>query len=132
MDFHLYNSISHGRIMKNKAVESYIVGFLFSVVFTFLAYDLVLTDVNSRHKLFPLIFLLPIILIIACLQLIVQLIFFLHLGKEHAPRWNAFFFISTFMGILLIVIGSIWIMYHLNYNMTPMQMNQYIQNQSGF
>lgn len=118
--------------MKIKAIKSYIVGFLLSIVFTFISYELVLIHINSRHKIFSHIILIPIILFIACLQLFVQLVFFLHLVQERSPRWNALFFISTFMGILLIVIGSIWIMYHLNYNMTPMQMNQYIQNQSGF
>ena len=39
------------------------------------------------------------------------------------------------MGIILIVVvGSIWIMDHLNYNMmaSPADMNTYIQSQDGF
>ncbi len=63
--------------------------------------------------------LVAIILIFALMQLLVQLIFFLHLGREAKPRWNLIMLISTFGIVLLIVVGSIWIMDHLNYNMMP-------------
>lgn len=115
-----------------KKIWSYTIGFILSLIFTFTAYILVLIHISSQHETIPHYVLIPCIFILATLQLFVQLYFFLHLGKESSPRWNLLFFISTFGAILVIVVGSTWIMYHLNYNMTPMQINQYITNQSGF
>jgi|SRR5579885_1089639 len=115
-----------------KTIVSYSIGFLLSMIFTLLAYNLVFVHLNSHHRLISHPVLLVAILTLAMVQLFVQMIFFLHLGQESAPKWNLLFFISTFCAILAIVIGSIWIMDHLNYNMTPKQVNQYINDQSGF
>lgn len=105
-------------------IQAYIAGFILSLVMTLLAYWLVSMHVLSSNTIIPLI------LLIAFMQLFFQLIFFLHLGRGSV--WHAGFFIATFIAVLVIVVASIWIMGHLNYNMTPQQMNQYIQNQSGF
>lgn len=114
-------------------VTTYTFGILLSTILTLIAYILVQIHINSHHKILPHVFLIPLVLGLAFLQLCVQLFFFLHLWKKDSvSRLSLGFFITTFLGILVIVIGSIWIMYHLNYNMTPQQMNQYINDQSGF
>ncbi len=118
--------------MKNKILRSYLIGFILSLICTFTAYILVLIHISSAHETIPHIVLIPSILLIAILQLLIQLIFFLHLGQESSAKWNIILFIFTCCSILVIVVGSIWIMYHLNYNMTSLQMNQYINDQSGF
>ena len=58
-----------------------------------------------------------VISVSAVMQLLIQLIFFLHLNSESKPRWNltVFLFIILIVGIL--VIGTLWIMYNLDYNM---------------
>lgn len=66
----------------------------------------------ASHHLFAFA-LLPL----ACVQAAVQLIFFLHVGQEKKPRWNLLFFGFMLMVVLLVVVCSLWIMYHLNYNM---------------
>lgn len=58
-----------------------------------------------------------IILILAVLQGMAQAIFFLHVLSERGTRWNLFVFASTISIIVVIVVFSIWIMNHLNYNM---------------
>lgn len=111
----------------------YSIGLILSVILTFAGYILTSMHVHSHHEEISHELLIPIVLILAFLQLFVQLFFFLHVGKkDNTSRWNLGFFAATFLGILVIVVGSIWIMYHLNYNMTPQQMNQYINDQSGF
>ena len=110
--------------------RTYVQGFLLSIVLTFLAYTLVLMHTNSG--ILPTVLLIAIILLIALIQLFVQLTFFLHLGEGATPKWNIVFFVITFTTILVVIAASAWIMNHLNYNMTPLQVNQYIQNQSGF
>lgn len=120
--------------MKNSSILiMYIFGLLLSLILTFTGYILVLMHVKSYHIVLSHTVLIPIVVLLAFFQLFVQLFFFLHLGKKDSTtKWNKVFFVYTFLGIFAIVIGSIWIMYHLNYNMTPQQMNKYIDDQSGF
>lgn len=117
---------------KHISVKQYIIGFILSLVLTFSAYFLTLAHTSSFHKVIPHDILITSILVLAIFQLVVQLGFFLHLWSETKPRWNLIFFVSTLGIVLIVVIGAIWIMNHLNYNMTPMQINQYIQSQDGF
>jgi cytochrome o ubiquinol oxidase operon protein cyoD len=112
-------------------LKSYVIGFVLSVLLTLAAYFLV-TDPAYFHASYGMI--VPIILILAIIQLLVQLIFFMHLAHESGPRWKLAVLISTIGIVLIVVVGSIWIMNHLNYNMmaNPAQMNAYIQSQDGF
>lgn len=77
-----------------------------------------------------------LLLATASVQLIVQLKIFLHVGDEKGPKlWLGSVAIMIFM-ILIVVVASVWIMYHLNENMgmSPKQMEQYMlqQNSKGF
>lgn len=110
---------------KNTPIKLYITGFVLSLLLTLLAYL-----IKVMHMLDASL-MQVFIIILAMVQLIVQLFFFLHLGEEKKPRWNLQFLISTVGIILLVVIASLWIMSHLNYNMTPKEMNKYTQSQDG-
>lgn len=118
---------------KSTVFISYCVGLILSTILTFAGYIVATIHIQSHHEVISHSVFIPLVLLLAFLQFFVQLSFFLHLWKKDSTsRWNLFFFIITFIGILVIVVGSVWIMYHLNYNMTPNQMNQYINDQSGF
>jgi cytochrome o ubiquinol oxidase subunit IV len=118
--------------MKKITIKSYILGFVLSLILTLSAYFITSMHINSDFGVISQQILIPIIIGIAILQLIVQLIFFLHLTHESKPRWNLVFFVSTIGIILIVIVGSIWIINHLNYNMNPQQVDQYIQSQDGF
>lgn len=116
-------------------LRSYIVGFVLSLVLTLTAAWLVWTHVRSGHVFPPHGFLHIALLVLVIAQLCVQLIFFMHLGaRGSAARWRLGAFVSTVGIILIIIVGAIWIMDHLNYNMmaSPDEMNAYIQSQDGF
>jgi cytochrome o ubiquinol oxidase operon protein cyoD len=115
-------------------LKSYITGFILSVLLTLAAAGLIWIHINSGHTIFTHQFLTIAILVLAVAQLFVQLIFFMHLANESGPRWKLAVFASTVGIILIIIVGSIWIMNHLNYNMmaSPSDMNAYIQSQDGF
>lgn len=117
--------------MNNKRIISYFVGFFLSAILTLLAYNLVLIHITSTHESISHEVLIPLIMGIALLQMIVQLIFFLHLLEEKGPRWNLVIFVMTASTFFMVVVASIWIMNNLNYRMTPRQVNQYIQDQAG-
>ena len=117
--------------MDTKKIRSYFLGFFISFVLTIIAYSSVVMHLSTQHTTpsdKALIILLPILAII---QLMVQLIFFLHVSLTPKSRLNLIFLISTGSVILLVVIGSLWIMSHLNYNMTPHEMNEYIRADEG-
>jgi cytochrome o ubiquinol oxidase operon protein cyoD len=69
------------------------------------------------HHLLPLNLTIIAVVILAVMQLLVQLVFFLHLGGESKPRWNLMAFMFTLLVVAILVAGTLWIMYNLDYNM---------------
>lgn len=91
------------------SVGSYTYGFIYSILLTLTAYIVV------THHLFSNTVGLLVIVGLAFAQLIVQLLFFLHLGRETKPRWKLGFFIFTIIIVTIMVGGSLWIMKHLTH-----------------
>lgn len=100
-------------IKLNSTVRLYVLGFAWSVVLTLTAYVAVVNQLLSKNEL------VAYILVLALMQVGVQLYFFLHLGDESKPRWNLWTFLFMSAILLIIVVGSLWIMHNLNYNMMP-------------
>lgn len=105
-------------------------GFGASLVLTLGAFWLVMQHVQNRET-FPLEVIVPCIIGLAVIQLIVQLYFFLHLGHETKPRWNLIVFLFMILVLVIVVLGSIWIMDNLNYNMMPHEMTEYMKEHPG-
>lgn len=87
---------------------SYVIGFSLSLLLTFVAYFFVWMHFFTRMTL------IYTIAGLAVIQAVIQLLFFLHLGKESKPRWETAVFFFMVMVLLIIAIGSLWIMYNLN------------------
>lgn len=115
----------------SRRVVSYSVGLILALALTVAAFSMVFASTYSPGVI-PHVLILPAILVLAMVQLVVQLVFFLHLGQSKESRWDTALFAFTFFGIAVVVVASIWIMYHLNYNMTPQEVTKYITDQSGF
>ena len=106
--------------------SSYVVGFVLSVITTLLAYFFVVNHV------WPKDILVYVILGLAVVQLIVQLVFFLHVGRGSRLNIATFYFALAI--ILIIGVGSVWIMQNLDYNMmhmSPQQMEMYMYENQG-
>lgn len=105
---------------------TYVVGFVTSIILTLTAYQLVVNHVLAG---WALIF---TILGLAVVQLLVQLLFFLHLGRESKPRWNLAAFLFMLLVVMIIAGGSLWIMKNLNYRtMSPAQTKTYLRDHEG-
>lgn len=105
---------------------SYTIGFVLSLGLTAAAYLFVVHHVLSGQRL------VAAVVGFGVLQLFVQLLFFLHLGRESKPRWNLTVFAFALIVVGIIVIGSLWIMNNLNYNMmSPAQTDQFIIEDEG-
>lgn len=56
--------------------------------------------------------------VLAIAQLFVQVIFFLRLNTNTPEaRWNVLSFVFAIFVVVILVGGTLWIMYNLNYNM---------------
>lgn len=105
---------------------SYVIGFILSVVTTLIAYFFVVNHYWPKEML------IIIVMGIAVVQLVVQLVFFLHIGR--GTRWKTLTFVFAAVIILILVVGSVWIMENLNYNMmdmSPDEMNKYMSEHEG-
>lgn len=105
---------------------SYIVGFVLSIATTLMSYFFVV------NHLWPKETLIYVIMAIAVIQLAIQLVFFLHLGR--GSRWKVLTFFFAILVVLVVVVGSLWIMHNLDYhmmNMTPGEMDQYMTQHEG-
>jgi cytochrome o ubiquinol oxidase operon protein cyoD len=107
-------------------IATYVYGFVFSIYLTVTAYLLV------THHLFSNTVALYVIIGLAFVQFLVQIFFFLHLGRETKPRWKLLVLIFMILVVTILVVGSLWIMDNLNYRMSPQQVNNYLQSQDGF
>lgn len=113
------------RLKTHGSLISYTIGFILSLVLTLAAYTPVYIHISSGHIVFSHETLGPLVLIFAIIQLFVQLFFFLHITKEEKPHWNLIFLLSTFSVILIVVIGSLWIMKNLEYH-TPKDIETHV------
>ncbi len=95
-------------------LKSYLIGFLASFLLTAISFSLVITRLFSEQIL------IYTLISLAIIQAIIQLLFFLHVGQgEGKPRWASIVFCFTVLILLIIVIGSIWVMQDLNERMMP-------------
>lgn len=96
--------------------KAYVVGYILSLIFTFIPYYMVMNHTISGMAL------QCVILAIGLLQMIIQLVFFLHLGRGPKPFYNIVFFFATAGIIVVAVGGSLFIMNNLYRNMSPDEM----------
>lgn len=96
---------SHGESHEaHGSLKSYVIGFVLSIILTIIPIVLVLNDIVEGTAAYAVLF------ATAILQFVVQLFFFMHLKEEASPRWNLMTLLLGLMIVLIIIVGSIWIM----------------------
>ena len=104
---------AHGDDHDHGSFKTYMIGFLLSVVLTAIPFWLVMAGVLAP-QLTGLI-----ITAFAVVQIVVHMIFFLHMNHKSEGGWNMLALIFTLVIVVIAVAGSVWVMYHLNTNMMP-------------
>ena len=94
-----------------KSLKIYVIGFFMSLMLTLLSFAL------AGSHLMAIIPIYVCLTLLALMQLLVQVICFLRLNAGAEGRWNLMAFLFTVLIVLVIVMGSLWIMFNLNYNM---------------
>lgn len=106
-------------------MTSYVVGFILSLIFTAIPYYMVVNKTASHDTL------VIALLVFAVIQMLIQIIFFLHIGRGPKPLYNVAFYGATVVAILVVVCGSIFIMNHLYGNMNPMDATTKLAQHEG-
>ena len=69
---------------------------------------------------------LTVVLVLAFggVQVLVHMVYFLHLNTRSEGGWNMLALIFTLILVLITFAGSLWVMYHLNDNMMPLSVHE--------
>ena len=102
--------------------RSYMTGFVLSVILTAIPFWLVMGDVlNDTFKTSL------IIMALAAVQIVVHMIYFLHMNTKSEGGWTFLALVFTLTLVVITLVGSIWVMYHLDQNMMPMSPHEALQ-----
>jgi len=102
------NSLTEIQKEWHGTLKAYLIGFTAAVLLTAAAFLLVMLQLLSGYAL------IFTISVLAIIQAVVHLRFFLHVGEEPKPRWEMGVFFFMVMVLLIILVGTLWIMYDLN------------------
>ncbi len=94
--------------------DSYLIGFGLSVVLTAVPFWLVMTGALGDKQMTALA-----IMALAAVQIVVHMIYFLHMNARSENGWTMMALIFTIIMVVIGLTGSLWVMHHLNVNMMP-------------
>lgn len=114
-DSHEHAAHGHGEHASHGSLRSYLTGFVLAVILTVIPFWLVLGHVFQSHWLT-----ITLVLLLAIVQILVHVIYFLHLDTRSEGGWNMLSFVFTIVLVVIVLGASIWVMYNENTNMMPM------------
>ena len=94
--------------------KGYMTGFVLSVILTAIPFWLVMGNVFEKSSVTALV-----ILGFAAVQIVVHMVYFLHMNAKSENGWTMLALIFTVVLVVITLSGSLWVMYHLNHNMMP-------------
>lgn len=104
----------HDDIGYHATVKGYVVGFALSVLLTAIPFWLVMGKVLPSPRLTAFV-----ILAFAAVQMVVHMVYFLHLNAKVEGGWSLLALTFTAALVVILLAGSIWVMFHMNANMMP-------------
>ena len=105
----------HGDGHAHGSFSSYMLGFVLSVVLTAIPFWLVMSGILPSKQITALV-----IMAFAVVQIVVHMIYFLHMNTASENGWSMMALIFTIVMVVIALSGSLWVMSHLNSNMMPM------------
>jgi cytochrome o ubiquinol oxidase operon protein cyoD len=108
---HSKKNIGVDETVSHNSLRGYMIGFVLSVILTAIPFGMVM------HQGFAKETILAAILVMAVVQVLVHVYYFLHLDSSIEERWNVSAFVFTILITVIVVAGSVWIMYHATTNM---------------
>ena len=118
-EHHTHNDGHHGDHGHHDAhavhysLKDYTIGFTLAVILTVIPFWLVMGNIldpgTTRF----------VIMGFAAVQLVVHMVYFLHMNSKSEGGWNMMALLLTLVLLGIVLSGSIWVMYHMNVNMMP-------------
>ena len=106
---------AHGDTHGHGSMRDYLIGFGLSVVLTAIPFWLVMSGIIPDKQTAAIT-----IMVLAMVQIVVHMIYFLHMDTRSEGGWTMMALIFTMVLVVITLAGSLWVMYHLNTNMMPM------------
>ena len=94
--------------------KGYMTGFVLSVILTAIPFWLVMGKVFEKPSTT-----IMVILAFAAVQIVVHMIYFLHMDAKSEGGWNMLALVFTVVLVVITLAGSLWVMFHLTSNMMP-------------
>jgi cytochrome o ubiquinol oxidase operon protein cyoD len=98
--------------------KGYMTGFVLAVILTAIPFWLVMGNVLGKPSTTSFV-----ILGLAAVQIVVHMVYFLHMDAKSESGWNMLALIFTIVLVVITLAGSLWVMYHMNTNMMPMSVH---------
>ncbi len=108
------DSEDHGTGMPHGTRRSYMTGFILAVILTFIPFALVMSGGFAAPRLTGFL-----ILAFAIIQIIVHMVYFLHMNLKSEGGWIFISLIFTIIVLTIALVGTMWVMYNMNAYMMP-------------
>jgi len=105
------------------SLRDYLTGFVLAAILTVIPFWLVMGNVLDNSLVTTLV-----ILALGGVQMVVHVIYFLHMSTKSEGGWTFMSLIFTITVVVIMLAGSVWVMYHLNHNMMPMDAHDVMNN----
>jgi cytochrome o ubiquinol oxidase operon protein cyoD len=102
--------------------RSYMTGFVLSVILTAIPFWLVMGNILHDTLTTSIV-----IMALAAVQIVVHMIYFLHMNTKSEGGWTFLALLFTLTLVVITLVGSIWVMYHMDQNMMPMSPHEALQ-----
>ena len=102
--------------------RGYMTGFVLSVILTAIPFWLVMGNVLGDTLRTSIV-----IMALAAVQIVVHMIYFLHMNTKSEGGWTFLALVFTLTLVVITLVGSIWVMYHMDQNMMPMSPHEALQ-----
>lgn len=94
--------------------RDYVTGFVLAVILTVIPFAAVMAGGigSARATAF-------LVLACAIVQMVVHMVYFLHMSPKAEGGWTMISLVFTLIVLIIAVVGTIWVMYHMDMNMMP-------------
>ena len=93
------------------SMRSYVIGFVLSVVLTAAAFGLVMQQALGPTET------IIAIAVLAFIQILVHLVFFLHMNTSSSQRWNLLSLASAVLVAVILIGGTLWVLHNVGAHM---------------
>ncbi len=104
-----HSEASHG------TMRTLMTGFALAVILSVIPFALVMMESDMSRT-----WLIGIIMGLGAIQIIVHLVYFLHLKSDNEGGWTMSATILAVVIVGIVLAGSLWVMHNMNANMMPM------------